>query len=206
MIRAYLSNISPAWTIDRQEVVLPPGAQQFRDVLDARDRYAHQPDRLTQRAAMLRPTRRHGGEIVVASLAVLAWTAEDLMACLTLAMQRGASVRVLDADLTIAPDSGPDVLHQAAQAFAASRKRDQAAARGERGGAVSAAARVAKATNKAETIRAEWALPSEDYPTLALLGKAAISRNTAKLYLGPRSAAQRIHQAKTKRIKNNGRK
>jgi hypothetical protein len=42
-------------------------------------------------------------------------------------------------------------------------------------------------------------LPSEEYPTLALLARAGLSRNTAKLYLGSRSEAQRIHEAARKR-------
>lgn len=209
MIRAYLSNISPLWPVERQEAMLPPGAQQFRDILDARDRYAHQPDRLEQRAAMLRPTRRKGGEIVVASLAVLDWTAEGLMSCLTLIMQRGATLRVLDVGLTIAPDSGPAVLHQAAQAFAASRKRDAATERGGRGGAVSAAKRAADTKAKAETIRDDW--KRDEFRTQDLLERAGVSRNSAILYLGKRSAAQRIHQAslkraETKKGKNDDRK
>ena len=198
----YLSNISPLWPMARQEKQIAgvdPGGRRFVDILTAADRQAHLTDRLLQRAAMLRPTKRQGGDIVVASLAVLDWTAAGLMEVLALAMARGMSVRVLDAAIVILPGGGPEILHAAAIAFATSRKRDAEIVRGMAGGAISAARRMDAARAKAETIRAEWAMPSAEYPTLALLERAGISRNTAKLYLGPRADAQRKRAAETKR-------
>ena len=198
----YISNISPLWPIDRQEALLigaDPGGRRFVDILTAFDRQAHQADRLLQRAAMLRPSRRRGGNIFVASLAVLDWSAVGLMECLGLAMVRGISVHVLDAALVIQPGGGPVILHAAALAFAASRKRDAEILRGQAGGAISAAKRVDAARAKAETIREHWAMPSAEHPTLALLERAGISRNTAKIYLGPRADAQRKHDAEIKR-------
>ena len=202
MIKAYISNISPAWPVERQEAMIAaaaPTAPIFRDILDARDRRAHQPDRLVQRAMLLRPTRRRGGVFLAASPAVVDWTAEGLLTCVTEALARGASVRFLDTGLTIEATSGPAVLHQAVLAFAASRKRDAEVLRGKSGGKISGARRGADAKAKAETIRAEWRLPSEDHQTQALLDRAGISRNTAKKYLDKRSVAQRVYQASLKR-------
>jgi hypothetical protein len=53
-------------------------------------------------------------------------------------------------------------------------------------GEISAKLRVDASMAKAETIRAEWSQPIEEYPTAELLARAGISRNTAKLYLGHR--------------------
>jgi hypothetical protein len=131
----------------------------------------------------------------VASLAVLAWTLADLLECLTLAQSRGSTVHVLDTGLVLTPDSGPSALHQATKDFATGRKSSIAMA----GGEVSGRLRAEAARAKAMTIEAEWKLPSEEYPTLALLAKAGISRNTANLYLGKRPYVQRIHEATRKR-------
>lgn len=200
--RAYLSNISPLWPISRQEELIDAcgPVEVFQDILSPKERKGHGICTLKQRQAMLRPSCRDAGEIIyVAALAVLAWSAEDLLVCLTLANARGAIVEVLDCDLSIPPGAGSDVLHEAVKAFAASRQRDAAYVRGKRGGETSGAQRAAQARAKAETVRAEWALPSDLYRTVDLLVTAGLSRNTIKLYLGPRDVAQKTHQASLKR-------
>lgn len=207
---AYLSNISPLWPLERQEKALatalpgwPNGVRVFRDVLDVRARRGHHPDSLVQRAAMLRPSTRNASTeastetITLPSLAPLAWTMDDAMRALSLAASRGATVRVLDADLTITRSSGADVMHRAAEAFAAARKADRA----RTGGKVSGENRAAKAKAKAELLSYEWGLPSSLYHTDALCGWVGISLNTAKQYLGPRPAAQRKHLTAIKRRK-----
>ena len=213
--RAYLSNLSPLWPAARQEALLleafpawPKGVTVFRDDIDARDRRGHSTELLVKRSEMLRGTTRkgHTERITLASLAVLAWSAEDMLECLTLALSRGATVRVLDVGLSIPPTPDAVILHEAAKAFRTSRTRGVVMDRGKAGGMASAAQRIAEAKAKAETIRAEWALPSDDYPTLDLLAKAGISRNTARLYLGKRDVAQREHQAALKRRETNATK
>jgi hypothetical protein len=215
--RAYLSNLSPAWPISRQEELLatalpgwPKGVTVHRDIMKARDRQAHQTDRLVERAKLLRPSSRPSGETIwLAALPVLAWGANDLLACLTLAASRNATVRVLQPPLTLLPSATAADLHEAMASFADGKKRAAEAVRGLVGGKVSGELRKAAARQKAETIKTEWSLPSDDYPTLALLDKAGISRNTAKLYLGPRAEAQRVHlaslkRAATRKVKHNG--
>lgn len=81
----YMSEISPYWTITRQEATLAavmPGARVFRDA--AAD--------LADRARMLLPTSRTDPtEVVhVASLSVLARSAEDMRAMLAALTARGA--------------------------------------------------------------------------------------------------------------------
>lgn len=206
--RSYTSNISPLWPIKRQEALLkeafpgwPRGVTTFHDEIEARDRRGHSPALLGKRTEMLRPTTRKGSteRITVASLAVLAWSAEDMLECLTLALARGATVRVLDAGLEIPPTTDAPVLHQAAVAFREARTRGVVMERGKAGGEASGAAKRDAAKAKAELLRPYWCLPSEDYPTDPLLKRFGLSRNTAKLYLGPRDAAQRNHQAALKR-------
>lgn len=205
--RAYISNLSPAWPISRQEALLaaaipgwPAGVRVFRDVLEAKARQGHSTALLVERGKLLRLSSRGAGEtILIAALPVFAWGADDLLSCITAAAARNATLRVLDVGLTILPTSTAADLHTALTAFATSRRRALEQGRASIGGQVSAAKRSGDAKAAAETIRAQWALPSDDYPTLALLDKAGISRNTAKLYLGKRSDAQRIHQAGLKR-------
>lgn len=178
----------------------PNGVVVFRDELDARLRRGHSPKSLTQRAEMLRVTTRPKDDnIYVTSLAVLAWSVGDLMECLTLAVGRRTSVHVLDTGLVIPPSPAAAVLYEATKAFEVGRKADLAQRAGERGGIVSAQRRVETAKAGAESIRPYWGLSSVEYPTLELLERAGISRNTAKQYLGSRKAAQTIHGATEKR-------
>jgi hypothetical protein len=206
--KVYMSNLSPVWPFAKQEALLaqavpgwPKGATLYQDELSARSRRSHKPGDLDQRDAMLRPTgRRRGDEAVyVASLAVLAWTAEDMMEAITQAMARGATIHVLDAGLIITPKSDAATLHGAAKAFADGRRRRAAAEAGKTAGAISGQRRANMAKAAAESIRREWSLPSEEYPTLDLLRAAGISRNTAILYLGKRKVAQNQYQAGQKR-------
>ena len=198
-IKVYLSNISPLWPIERQEAALCDvltGATVFREILPTRDRRAHRPAALIKRNEMLRVTRRPAGEtIYLASLAVLAWSADDLAQCLAAAMARNATVVALDIGLTIPPMPGAEVLHQAILAFAESRRKSDAIRDGKAGAAVSASVRSAKADAAIERIKARWPLPSDAWSTADLVAEAGVSRNTVQARLGTRPAAQKKHLA-----------
>lgn len=210
MNRAYLSNISPVWLFERQEALLraalpsyPSDVQVFRDEVDALTRKARNAKALTQRAEMLWPKSRPRDETIhVASLAVLAWTQDDMMLTLTLALARGASVRALDVDLTITASSGPNVLHAAAEAFA----KGKAARAAYFGGSISGPRKEAKAKAKAERIRDIYGLPIDAMPWAELLRISGLTRNTIIKHLGPRKphqvdwlANQKRAAARTKR-------
>lgn len=206
--RVYLSNLSPLWKWLKQEKLLDErvpdwrdGCVVFRDDLDSAQRQAHQTDVLVGRfnALFRTTTRKRPEKLYVASLAVLAWTAEDMLACLTAAAARMATIHVLDVDLIIGPDADAALLHKAVNAFSEARKRSTAYRTGEAGGRISGGQRAEAAKAAAERIRERWGMPSDQYPTLALLEEAGISRNTAKLYLGKREDAQREWQAVQKR-------
>ena len=191
--RVYLSNISPRWTIKRQELLLraalpdyPKGVTVFHDELDRHQRQSHLSANLVQRAEMLKKTRRKAPEdIYLAGLPPLAWTTRDLLVCLSRAVSRMATIHVLEPPLLIGPDAGADVMLKAAEAFEESRKASQER-RGVPGAKVSAERRIEAARAKAAAIRERWRLPIDQYPTAALLAEANISRNTAIFYLGPR--------------------
>jgi hypothetical protein len=204
-IRAYISNLHPRWPVDRQERSLsvgvpgwPKGIAVYRDELTPSQRKRRAVDELEGRIALLRQTtrgRKGGEDIYLASLAVLAWTLADLLECLTLAQSRGSTVHVLDTGLVLTPDAGPAALHQATKDFATGRKSSIAMA----GGEVSGRLRSEAARLKAKEMEPFWRLPSEEYPTIPLLARFGLSRNTANLYLGKRPEVQRIHEAARKR-------
>lgn len=177
----------------------PEAAEVFEDYLDARTRRAHRVDSLGHRATILRPTARRGQEheIIIASLAVFAWSQGELLQCLTAAASRGATIRVIDADLSIGPSAGPAILQQALAAFEAARARQKEFEQGRAGAAASAQKREAKAKEAAEGIRHDWG--RRDEKTGVLLARANISLNTAKRYLGGRPVAQAAQRAADKR-------
>lgn len=195
--RIYISNIRPTWPIAAQEAALDIGVPDwrkagiYRDVLPPRSRQAHGAADLIERASMLRPTRRGGGETVyVASLAVLAWTLTDFLAVLAALAERGSMLVSCAEGFTIGlPDATPADIAKAADAFTQAIRRNS----GEgpsKGGRISGERREARAKAACETIRERWALPSDQHPTLALLAEAGVSRATAKKHLGHRDKAQ----------------
>lgn len=200
MPRAYLSNISPHWPFPKQEAalaaVVPNGSPTYRDTLSIARRKAHVAADLTQRTAMLRRTTRQADNetIYVASLAVLAWTADDLTGVLAAAAERHATVVVLDAGLSIPPDAPMAVVHQALQEFARGRRRAYTELGRHAGGIISSQRRAERAKAGCERIADRWRLPTQDYPTPDLLREADVSRNTANQYLGRRPDAQKKHR------------
>ena len=196
--KAYISNISPAWTIEQHLVLMPAGVDVYRDEVKPRHRQAHQIASLEQRASILRPTNRRRAEtIYVASLAVLAWGEPDFRAVLTAAGARGATIKALASDVEIAPGSDPDA---AVAVWKASRNLDQRVAALKAGPAISAENRRSK-SDKAikEHVEPYWPLPSKEYPTAALVAASGLSLNTIKDRLGPRPIAQYKHQQNLKR-------
>lgn len=195
------------WPIPSQEALLsaalegyPRGVVVWLDKLDPGERRGHRISLLIERENMLRPSaRRTGPDIYMASLAVFAWTADDMLEQLTFAMKRHATIHALDAGLVIPPNAGADILHQAVIEFAKGRKSRLGLSAGRVGGKISAERRSAAAKTAAESVRAEWRLPSEAYPTIELIEKSGVSLNTLKTYLGRRSDAQRDYLAAEKR-------
>lgn len=208
MPRFYLSNIRKGWPVERQEAALDaaaPGwrkATVYRDVLPPRKRQSHGPADLIERASMLRPTRRRSNDTVtVAGVAPLAWTLPDFLAVLTALAARGDTLTDLDSGLSVPPDATASVIQQAADTFERAIRR--VGSYGKTGGQVSGERRSEVAKTACERIAERWKLPSEDYPTAALLAEAGVSRPTAIQYLGPRQRAQWEHQRSTETAARN---
>ena len=199
--KAYISNLSPQWPVRRQHEILASmeGAVTiFSDELKASERRGYRIDGLKDRQQMLRPTTRNGEQIIfVASLAVLARNAEDLMVVLAQASERNATIRDLTAKIDIKPHAKAKELKVAAQMFADARKRAAETERSDAGGKRSAEIRKAEAKAKAETVKDEW--PLYNFTSEQLARQAGICVNTLKEYLGNRRDGRRSHQAAQKR-------
>lgn len=205
MKRAYLSNLSPLWPWHKQEALLlsavptwPKGIDVLRDELDSQERRGRRQASLVQRDKLLRPsTRRNSDEtILLPSLAVFDWTVEGVLAALAAVASRGATVRVLDCNLTIAADAGASVMGEVAKAFAEARMRQKLVKRGEAGGKASAEARWNAAAEKLKSIEKLYRDPQEVRTDAQLANLAGVSVNTMKEHLGPRPHRKKIKAAR----------
>ena len=169
--RIYISEINPWWTIERQEAALADvmkGATVFIDRLDPRQRRAHRAEALDQRAVMLRPSTRHGSpeRFYVASLAVLAWTEEDLLSVVQTIKERGSDL------VSMSEKQVGDVV----AAWKLARARARVSRVQLQGAAVSAANRRADSLVKWDMIKDRWHLKEHSGPKL--LDEAKLTRNT----------------------------
>jgi hypothetical protein len=176
-------------------------------------RQAQDPTALVQRENLLHLTSPTGDSevIYVASLAVLAWSADDFMACLAAAAARGATIVALDSRRRIEPGARAPELAEAVREFIASKRRPQVG-----GWLIGAAASVASRNRDIEArlmlIADDW--PRDDPPTPELLLRAGKVRagmqkatpmayQTAAKHLGKRPEARRKHQMTDQRIAHN---
>ncbi len=190
---AYLSDISPWWTMERQETALAdvlPGATIYRDHLDARARRAHDPASLQARAGLLRPTQALARDetIYVASLAILAWSEDDMRAVLNAIASRGAKLV-----------SSEGIDSDSLEAWRQAKRQSRLEGAALRGSAVSAERRKAASLAGVALIKPFWPLPSKEYPTASLCEKSGLSLNTVKAHLGSRPIAQYNHRMKIAR-------
>jgi len=202
--RIYISNICPAWPIERQQAAIAAelpdwsGARVFRDDLDPKQRQAHRDTSLVERGNMLRRAGRpRGGEAIYAVAACLAWTEAGLLDALAQAAQRGATVHLVDAGVTLAPSENGASLRKALAAFAASRRRQAEEQHGRRGGTASGQRRWDAAEAKAQIIKARWGDPT--WRTDDLCREAGLTYLTAKRHLGSRPIALAATAAAQKR-------
>lgn len=217
-VKAYLSNLSPTWPMERQEALLagyvpgwPDAVALYRDVLTPGARKAHSAKMLKHRAKLLRPTERPAlGEVIyVASPAVLDWGSDGFLACLKAIAARRAALVFLDTGRRLEHDaSGVDVT-AAMQEFRTARLKRKVIGGGPAvGNRVSARKRIASADARAELIRADWS--RAEVPTAELLLRAGkvpkgrkevvpMSYGTAVERLGARPQKIRNMEAARKR-------
>ena len=204
-LRTYISNLSKAWPEADQRRVLrewiervQPGANppEYRDHLTRRGLQSRKPELLVERADMLRPTSRRGGEtIAVAALGCLAVSPADLAAAIAAAAARRATIEAVADGLTIPPDP-PAAVWQAIQAAWERRRLQGLHEDGRRKGQRAAVeTRRAKVEAALALVRDDW---GKDTPLAALEQRTGLTGKTLYRYLGPRADARRARQRKEK--------
>ena len=194
--RIYISNISKAWTTDRQREVLASAAiagkpSVYEDILTRRALQSSDPSFLLERATMLRPTSRRAPEtIYVAALAVLARSASDLLDAFAKAAARQATIVSVSEGLTIPPDPHAAILADATRAFETGRRRAQTEGGRLAGAKVSAEKRRAATAAGLDAVREDWGKPSSEVSTAALTQRSGLTYKTLNDHLGPRKKAQ----------------
>ena len=178
----------------RQEAVLAdvlPGAQAFRDQLEAKGRRGRHANCLKERDELLRVTARKRDELtVIAAPPVIAWTMAGWLECIASIQTRGGVLRVIEPPLVIGPEADVLALHQAAAAWTASKTKETAADRGKKGGRASASKRADASLAKIGVIRERWLFGDpKAHRTADLLAEVQISRNTVVSRLGKRRKA-----------------
>lgn len=182
-----LTRLVPSW---------PDSLQVYTDRVNARDRRSRQrPSLMDARAEMLRPTGRKNEIVIyVASLAVLAWSEDDLREVM-------AAIKARRAMLVSAEDGEcfTENVEDAVARWRAASTKSRLEGAAKRGGAVSAKVRGDRVSAGVEKIKDRWPLPSSEWSTAALLAEAGVSRNGANARLGGREKAQARYQAAIKR-------
>ena len=186
-LRAYLSNVTPGWSIARQTEVLAanvPGwpVAIYQDELRPGVRRARNPAALVERAALLRPTSRRTVETVhVASIGVMAWRADDFAHVLEALGVRRATLVSHHEGLTF-DCTRPADRRRAVELFPTARAEG-----GRQKGRLVGARRSAELRNAAskaaaEKVRDRWG--AAGYTEKALVAETGFSRNTIVRWLG----------------------
>jgi hypothetical protein len=210
--KIYLANILRQWPIDAQRKALadvPKPVETYEDVLKPHALKTHSPAALKERAELLRPTgRRNAVETIhVASLGVLAWVAEDFMACMGAAAKRGATVVAVETGREIPPTASAADLAEALSEFLTARRRHQTTGGRLAGVQASRDVRMADTKARAALIADDW--HGVDVPTSDLLERAGKERRgrvvpmawaTAVRLLGRRPTAEKMRAAAAKRM------
>lgn len=185
--RAYLSNISPSWPIEEQEKLLAarvPGwpIPTFTDRLKPRALRSREPEKLTERAGLLRPTGRpEAGEVHVATLAIMAWRQLDFRDVLVALGARRESLVAHEEGRTFDLTT-PEGMAEAFAMFPVSRT-DSGRRKGRlRGVEAAAAAKLADSKADADKIRHRWGV--EGYTATGLCAEVGRSFQTMKRHLG----------------------
>lgn len=203
--RVYTSNISKLWPLARQHDVLAKvqgweKLPRYTDTLTRRGLQARTPDLLEERGDMLRPTSRRSGEtIYVASLAVLAFGATDLVNVLAAAAARRATIEVLADDLTIPPDAPAAVVAEVMAAWERAKRRALTEGGRLAGVKVATERRRAATAVALDKVREDWSRPSDEVSTAELIERSGLTYKTLHEHFGPRKKAQRARLRKEQR-------
>jgi len=206
--RCYRRNGVWGWSIEDQTIALRQAGvlemdKLYTDELTAarakRPAQVH-PEWLEQRAVMLKPTGRKGGEtIAVASMLVLGVGEVDLVHAIALAFARRATILAVDSGLSIKPDDGAAAVNAAMDDWTRA-KRDAQTKPGRRlGNTAAAEAAKARTLAKLPVARPLWARPTEEISSVEIAERAGLSVKTLYAYLGRREVAQYAAKRRAKR-------
>ncbi len=209
-VKAYISNIFPWWTVERQIAVLsatvpnwPTDVAVFEDQLNRFQRRTRDVSNLIDRAKMLRPTIPKEPDIIyVASLAVLGLDETDFNNIAQTILMRNGTIEAIDDRVTVTKDTALTV---AIKNWIIARRKSRIAVAQQKGARVSADRRKAIAAQGVEKIRQYWGMSSEEWPTWKLRKMAGtetrpMAYNTIVEHLGVgRELAQKRYQAAARR-------
>jgi len=206
--RCYVRNGVWGWSIQDQIAALRQAGileadKLYTDELTAarakRPAQVH-PEWLEQRAVMLKPTGRKGGETIgVASLLVLGIDEADLVDALAKAAARQATVKPVDSGSDIGPSDGALGM-SAAIADWRRAKRDAQTKPGRHLGNVAAAEKAkARSLAKLPEARRLWARPTEEISSVEIGERVGLSVKSLYKYLGRREVAQYAAKRRARR-------
>lgn len=208
MARCYVRNGVWGWSIEAQLAalkaagVLEPDKLYTDELTAARAKRPGQvrPEWLEQRAVMLKPTGRRGGEVIhVATMLALGVSEADLVDSLARAANRNAWVTDADSGFTVGPGSGMAGANDAVQAWLRAKREAQTRPGRRLGNASAAAAAKARTLAKLPAARPLWALPTEKISSLDIGKQVGLSVKTLYAYLGRREVAQYAAKRRAKR-------
>jgi hypothetical protein len=207
--KAYLSNLSDHWPLERQRELLGMRAAEYVDVLKpgrlerARDPKADSKARdkvLTDRAAMLAPSSRKAeGVLEVAAFPCLAVSTHDFLDVVARASARGMSLLEVSTGRQIAAGQGAEDLARAIPFFQAALRGRGLQTRTEHAAKLEEDGR-----KRALAVADLYKLPDEEMPLATVRERAGkdgkpMAPATLRKHLGPRKAAQRLYAAGLKR-------
>lgn len=208
MARCYVRNGVWGWSIEAQLAalkaagVLEPDKLYTDELTAVRAKRPGQvrPEWLEQRAVMLKPTGRRGGEVIhVANLLVLGVSEADLIDALAKAAARRATVQTHDTTLAILPGAGAQEIALALRDWTLAKREAQTRPGRRLGNASAAAAAKARTLAKLPAARPLWALPTEKISSVDIGKQVGLSVKTLYAYLGRREVAQYAAKRRAKR-------
>lgn len=201
--KTYFSNLAPSWPIAAQEKLLRRRLPDLNmkaahcDELRARQLRSRNPEWLGDRAALVRPTSRANGSMIlhVATLAILAWRVDDFRRWAQQLADRGCIIEAHAEAMTF--DLANGGLEAAVAQFPISRTASGRLRGALSGAAASAATRNARSKAAADKIKDRWGDPA--HTALALCEEAGFTYHTMRRWLPRWEIAQARRERNAKR-------
>ncbi len=202
--RAYISNISGAWPVERQEQLLKGFTDIYRDELTKAQIKRRRTDELADRRRMLRPSSRDQPDrISIAAWPCFAWDTEDLLVALGHAAEKHVTIVCLSDGIEVEPFQGMPNLGRVVEAFRNAKRGARTEPGRQKGTDVAAERRRADVARRIALIADDW--PKREHTTKELLLRAGTNPKTPMAYatamkfLKARPKVQRAYEVKNER-------